>query len=119
MHATFIPHKEYIKELSQKGKLMMFLPVNNGRIIAKNEDTESIIDNLLNYYTQENVEYDNKNASFISNLNMMAYNWINNYTEKDKERISFELGGIKNYHLFKSLFDSWEFSPEFENSIKD
>jgi len=108
--------EEYIKELSQKGKLMMFLPVNNGRIIAKNEDTESIINDLLNYYTQENVEY--KSTSMLSNFNMIAYNWLS-YSEEEKEKVLFGLGGIKNYHAFKLLFDNWEFTPEFENSIKN
>lgn len=109
--------KEYIKELSQHHKILMFLPVENGKIIAKFEDIEEILNDTDSDQYCQSVEY-SKELPIISLFNIIAYNW-SNFSEKEKEQHAYNLGGVKDYHHVKSLLDNWKFTPEFERYVAE
>lgn len=107
--------EEYIKELSTENKLLMFLTVNNGQIIVKGEDINSFINNFEDLSINKNIEYDK--MSLLSTYNILAFNWQYS-SEQDKERLAFEMGGLKNCKYIKEIFDNWKFNPEFEKEAK-
>jgi hypothetical protein len=97
---------DYCKELSTQNKIMMLLNVENGKIIAKNEDVESALDSL-ELSGKENTDV-SKNMSPESYFYIVASTWNQN-TEEQKDAICFQLGGIKNCQDIKDMFDNWEF----------
>lgn len=104
--------QDYIVELSKYDKLFMFLPVENGKIVVKNEDVKTTINDLeRSCYNNNNIEYGEMSKTSV--LNIIAYNW-EGFSEKEKEEHAYKLGGIKDYHNIRSLLDNWKFTPEFE-----
>jgi len=102
--------EEYISELSKVDKMTMFLHVDKGDIIVKNDEIEEFVDSVEESASARG--YNNTECgemSYISFLNILAYNWLNNYLEEEKEECAFKLGGIKNYQDIRSIFDNWEF----------
>jgi len=102
--------EEYIAELSKVDKMTMFLHVDKGNIIVKNDEVEEFIDSVERSSSAR--EYNNTEygeMSYISSLNIVAYGWLNTYSEKEKEECAFKLGGMKNYQEIRDIFDNWEF----------
>jgi len=105
---------EYMNELSKKNKLMMFLHVEKGNIVVKDEDIDLAINNLLNTSTSPEIEYEE--ISRLSLFNLIAYNWMN-FSEQEKDEYAYKLGGLNGHYHIRALLDKWEFSPEFEKEV--
>ena len=102
--------EEYIAELFKVDKMTMFLHVDNGNIIVKYDEIEEFINSVERSASAKgynNTEY--SEMSYISSLNILAYGWLNTYSEKEKEECAFKLGGMKNYQEIRNIFDNWEF----------
>jgi hypothetical protein len=106
--APFVTKKlaqAYIEELSGLDKLIMFLPVENGKIVVKKEDIDNALENINNANQNSEISTD---MSVMSYINLLASNW-NEQTEECKEEVCFKLGGVKNCQYFKDMIDNWKF----------
>lgn len=97
--------EEYIKELSNKDKIVMLLAVEKGEIVIKLEDMDLIMERIRNCDRNKNAEFGEMSTKSIYNI--IAYNW-SSFSEEQKDEYAFKLGGLKGCKEVKSLLDNWK-----------